>query len=89
MGISYAYTAQGIEAKGDDWPVVSPFDGTTTVTFNQATTDPGYDPTYDGMSLGEMIKAVLEEPTTRDYLVSQDWPIRYRWSYRRTNDRRS
>ena len=39
MGISYAYTAQGIEAKGDDWPVVSPFDGTTTVTFNQATTD--------------------------------------------------
>lgn len=70
MGISYAYTAQGIEAKGDDWPVVSPFDGTTTVTFNQATTDPGYDPTYDGMSLGEMIKAVLEEPTTRDYLTS-------------------
>ena len=33
------------------------------MTFNQAfTTDPGYDPTYDGMSIGEMILAVPQEP---------------------------
>ncbi len=67
-GVSYAYTALGIESFMDDWPVVSPFDGTGSVTFNLPTTDPGYDPTYDGMSLGEMILAVLQEPTTVEWL---------------------
>lgn len=71
-GISYAYTVTGIEGHGDDWPVVSPFDGTTTVTFNQSVSDPGYDPTYDGLSLGEMIRTVLEEPSTREYLKTFD-----------------
>lgn len=69
-GWLYAYTAYGQEFLGDDWPIVSPFDGTGSVSFNRATTDAGYDPTYDGMSLGEMILAVLQEPTTRDYLKS-------------------
>ena len=67
-GISYAYTALGIESLMDDWPVVSPFDGTGSASFNMATTDPGYDPTYDGMSLGEMILAMLQEPSTAEYL---------------------
>lgn len=71
-GISYAYTVLGTESLMDDWPVVSPFDGTGTVTFNSPTTDPGYDPTYDGMTLGEMILAVLQEPTTAEYLRSKD-----------------
>lgn len=71
-GISYAYTAFGTESFMDDWPVVSPFDGTGSVTFNQATTDPGYDPTYDGMSIGEMILAVLQEPDTVEYLKTHD-----------------
>ena len=67
-GISYAYTALGVESLMDDWPVVSPFDGTGSVSFNMATTDPGYDPTYDGLSIGEMILAMLQEPTTIEYL---------------------
>lgn len=71
-GISYAYTAFGTESFMDDWPVVSPFDGTGSVTFNQATTDPGYDPTYDGMSIGEMILAVLQEPETVEYLKTHN-----------------
>ena len=71
-GISYAYTAFGTESFIDDWPVVSPFDGTGSVTFNQATTDPGYDPTYDGMSIGEMIREILEEPDTVAYLKSHN-----------------
>lgn len=71
-GWIYAYTAQSREWHGDNWPVVSPFDGTGAVTFNQRTTDPGYDPTYDGMSIGEMVRAILEEPTTRDYLKSHN-----------------
>lgn len=71
-GVSYAYECHGTESFMDDWPVVSPFDGTGSVTFNQNTTDPNYDPTYDGKSLGEMIRAVLEEPTTREYLKSKN-----------------
>lgn len=71
-GISYAYTCLGTESLMDDWPVVSPFDGTGTVTFNQATTDPGYDPTYDGMSLGEMILEMLQEPDTVAYFKAHD-----------------
>lgn len=67
-GISYAYTALGVESLMDDWPVVSPFDGTGSASFNMATTDPGYDPTYDGLSIGEMILAMLQEPTTVEYL---------------------
>lgn len=67
-GVTYAYTARSIEGLMDDIPVTSPFDGTGVVTFNQTTTDPGYDPTYDGMSLGEMILALLHEPETMEFL---------------------
>jgi len=71
-GWAYAYTSIGLEFLGDDWPIVSPFDGTGSVTFNQSSTNPGYDPTYDGMSLGEMIVAVLEEPRTAAYFTAHD-----------------
>lgn len=67
-GVAYAYEALGTESLMDDWPVVSPFDGTGSVTFNANTTDPNYDPTYDGKTLGEMIRTVLEEPSTRNFL---------------------
>lgn len=71
-GWVYGYTAFSRDWYGDQIPVVSPFDGTGTVTFNQRSTDPGYDPTYDGMSIGEMVRAVLEEPSTRDFLKSHN-----------------
>jgi hypothetical protein len=64
-GYTYAYQAQGWEYHGNDIPVVSPFDGTGTITFNLGTTDTNYDPTYAGKTLGEMIRIVLEQEDTR------------------------
>ena len=67
-GWVYGYEAAGLEIQGDRWPVVSPFDGTGSATFNESPESPGYDPTYAGLSIGEMILLLLEVPTTAAFL---------------------
>jgi len=64
MGWVYGYEALGLDYLASQWPIVSPFDGTGTVTFDLATTDPNYDSTYANLSVGEMILMLLEEPST-------------------------
>jgi hypothetical protein len=66
-GWLYGYRATGLEQVFSRWPIVSPFDGTGSVTFNLPPKDPLYDPTYAGLSLGEMIRLILEEPTTAEH----------------------
>lgn len=63
-GYSYLYTAEGMEYVGDDIPVVSPFDGTGTASFNLDPTSLDYDPIYAGKSLGQMIRLILEQNDT-------------------------
>lgn len=75
-GYSYLYTALGYEYHGNDIPVVSPFDGTGSVTFNLSSTDTNYDPTYAGLTIGQMIKVVLEQEDTRASLQA-NWLGRY------------
>jgi len=67
-GWVYGYEAAGLELCGHRWPVRSPFDGTGSVTFNRPPDDPEYDPTYAGLSVGEMILLLLNEPATAAYL---------------------
>lgn len=64
LGWVYGYEALGLDYMASQWPIVSPFDGTGTVTFNLAATDPNYDSTYSGLSVGEMILMLLEEAST-------------------------
>ena len=71
-GWSYAYEAVSMDAMGNYWPIKSPFDSTGSATFNADSSDPGYDPTYDGLTLGEMIEAMFFEPDTRNFLASYD-----------------
>ena len=65
IGWSYGYEALGIEWVASQWPIISPFDGTGTCTFNLASTDTNYDPTYSDLSVAEMVLMILEEPNTR------------------------
>ena len=67
-GWQYGYRATGMEMIVSQWPVVSPFDGTSSVTYNLPPKDSMYDPTYAGLSLGEMIKLLFEEQSTAEYL---------------------
>lgn len=67
-GWSYGYEAAGLETAVSQWPVVSPFDGTGTITFNLTPRDAGYDPTYAGLSIKDMIVLLLEEPSTANWL---------------------
>ena len=75
-GYIYLYTAIGYEYHGTDIPVVSPFDGTGTLTFNLESTAVNYDPTYAGKTIGEMIRIVLEQENTRASLQA-NWLGRY------------
>ena len=75
-GYIYLYTALGYEYHGNDIPVVSPFDGTGTLTFNLESTSVNYDPTYAGKTIGEMIRIVLEQEDTRASLQA-NWLGRY------------
>ena len=63
-GWVYGYEAIGIEYLAHNWPVVSAFDGTGSVSFNLAPNATGYDPTYANLNLAQMILMILEEPTT-------------------------
>ena len=67
-GYTYLYTAIGMEYHGDDIPVVSPFDGTGTASFNLDPASLDYDPTYSGLSIGAMIRLVLEQNDTASLL---------------------
>lgn len=67
-GWAYGYVATGMESVAARWPIVSPFDGTGSVTFNLPPKDALYDPTFAGLSLGEMIRLILEEPATAEHL---------------------
>ena len=64
MGWVYGYEALGLDYLASQWPIVSPFDGTGTITFNLAVTDPNYDPGYADLTLAQMFLMILEEPTT-------------------------
>lgn len=67
MGWVYGYEALGLDYLASQWPIVSPFDGTGTVTFNLAVTDPNYDAGYADLNLAQMFLLILEEPTTCDH----------------------
>lgn len=67
-GWIYGYEAAGLEIQGDRWPVRSPFDDTGSATFNESPESLGYDPTYAGLSIGEMILLLLEVPATAAFL---------------------
>lgn len=67
QGWVYGYEATGIEYLAHNWPVVSPFDGTGSISFNLAPNATGYDPTYANLNLAQMILMLLEEPTTVAY----------------------
>lgn len=78
MGWVYGYEALGLDYMASQWPMVSPFDGTGTCTFNLASTDPNYDSTYANLSVGEMILMLLEEASTAyhfDELARQVDPV--------------
>lgn len=64
IGWSYGYEAAGDELAMSMMPVVSPFDGTGAVTFNLSPRDNNYDPTYAGLTIGRMIRLILETPST-------------------------
>lgn len=68
-GWKYGYELLGIEHLMEQWPVVSPFDGTGSVTFNLSPTDTNYDPTYAGLSVARMILMLLEETSTRKHFA--------------------
>lgn len=67
-GVSYGYEIPGLGWELSQISVRSPFDGTGSVTFNRRTDDPEYDPTYAGMSLGSMIRTLLEVPDVANRL---------------------
>lgn len=69
-GWTYGYEAAGMEIVGNECPVVSPFDGTGSVTFNQPPESPDYDPTFAGLSIGEMILLLLQETSTASFLTA-------------------
>lgn len=64
MGWVYGYEALGVDYMGSQWPVISPFDGTGTATFNLPSTDPKYDETMAGLTMAKILLMILEEPIT-------------------------
>jgi hypothetical protein len=64
MGWVYGYEAFGLDYLASQWPIISPFDGTGSVTFNLPATDPNYDETTSGLTMAKILLMMLEEPIT-------------------------